>query len=182
MAETAELPSFHKIWTSLTDRTADSATRKHRLIVEPCQMQSMQRRCLVPSITLAFAEGKRADERTRTADLLQLRVIHQTLRGVAQGCKPRISKRFSLLRLAPCCTVLRSRWYQSGIKRCRTNECFRPYMTGAMQNSTNEVRRTPTSRSLGEYAVSRTPRITAEPRSNRLGDLRSLSLLLLALG
>jgi hypothetical protein len=27
------------------------------------------------------------------------------------------------------------------------------------------------SRSLGEYKVSRTPRITAEPRSNRLGGL-----------
>jgi hypothetical protein len=37
-------------------------------------------------------------------------------KGFAQGCKSRLCKRFSLLWLALCCTVLRSRWYQSGIK------------------------------------------------------------------
>src|SRR5215203_4676450 len=57
-----------------------------------------------------------ADEWTRTADLLQLRVIHQALQGVAGGCKTRISRRLSLLRIAAYCTVLRSRWYQSGIR------------------------------------------------------------------
>src|SRR5829696_4721697 len=46
-----------------------------------------------------------------------LRVIHQALQGFAQVCKSRISRRLSLLRVAPCCTVLRSRWYQNGIKR-----------------------------------------------------------------
>jgi hypothetical protein len=59
---------------------------------------------------------ERADERTRTADLISLRVIIQVLQGLAQGCKSRISKRVSLLCLAPCCTVLRSRWCQSGVK------------------------------------------------------------------
>ncbi len=44
-----------------------------------------------------------------------LRVIHQALQGFAQECKSRISRRLSLLRVAQCCTVLRSRWYQSGI-------------------------------------------------------------------
>src|ERR687898_511000 len=44
-----------------------------------------------------------------------LRVITHALQGVAGGCKSRLSKRLSLLRLAACCTVLRSRWYQSGI-------------------------------------------------------------------
>ena len=58
----------------------------------------------------------RADERTRTADLVSLRVIGHALQRLAQDCKSRISKRLSLLRVAPCCTVLRSRWYQSGIK------------------------------------------------------------------
>jgi hypothetical protein len=58
----------------------------------------------------------RADERTRTADLLQLRVITQALQGFAQPCKSRISKPISFLSLAACCTVLRSRWYQSGIR------------------------------------------------------------------
>jgi hypothetical protein len=57
----------------------------------------------------------RADERTRTADLISLRVIHQALQRCAGGCKCRISKRVSILWFAACCTVLRSRWYQSGI-------------------------------------------------------------------
>ena len=30
---------------------------------------------------------RRADERTRTADLVYLRVIHQALQGVARACK-----------------------------------------------------------------------------------------------
>ena len=51
--------------------------------------------------------------------LLQLRVIIQALQGLAAVCKSRISKRFSLLRLAQCCTVLRSRWYQIGVKQHR---------------------------------------------------------------
>ena len=60
-------------------------------------------------------EKKRADERTRTADLISLRVIIQALQGFAEACKSRISKRLSLLLIAACCTVLRSRWYQSSI-------------------------------------------------------------------
>ena len=61
-------------------------------------------------------EKQRAGERTRTADLLQLRVIHQALQRVARGCKSRISKPISLLWFAECCTVLHSRWCQSGIR------------------------------------------------------------------
>jgi hypothetical protein len=44
-----------------------------------------------------------------------LGVIGQALQGFARGCKCRIPRRLSLLRVAPCCTVRRSRWYQSGI-------------------------------------------------------------------
>src|SRR5215211_5025381 len=55
---------------------------------------------------------ERADERTRTADLISLRVIHQALLGVAWGCKSPISNGFSFPWLALCCTVLRSRWCQ----------------------------------------------------------------------
>ena len=58
----------------------------------------------------------RADERTLTADLISLRVIGQGLLGFAGGCKYRIPRQHSLLRLAGCCTVLRSRWSQNGIK------------------------------------------------------------------
>jgi hypothetical protein len=57
----------------------------------------------------------RADERTRTAFLLQLRVINHVLQGFARACKSRISKPLSFLCFAPCCTVLRSRWCQSGV-------------------------------------------------------------------
>jgi hypothetical protein len=60
---------------------------------------------------------RRADERTRTAYPCSLRVITHALQGCAEACKCRISKRLSLLRFAPCCTVLRSRWYQSGVNR-----------------------------------------------------------------
>src|ERR687890_1566546 len=58
---------------------------------------------------------KRADERTRTAYPCSLRVIPQALQGVAGDCKCRISKGLSLLGVALCCTVLRSRWCQSGV-------------------------------------------------------------------
>ena len=57
----------------------------------------------------------RADERTRTADLTSLRVISQALQRFAQACKPHIDKPGSFLCLALCCTVLRSRWCQSGV-------------------------------------------------------------------
>ena len=41
-----------------------------------------------------------------------LRVIGHTLQGFAEACKSPISKLFSILWVAECCTVLRSRWYQ----------------------------------------------------------------------
>jgi hypothetical protein len=41
-----------------------------------------------------------------------LRVIHQALQGLARGCKSRISKPVSILWIALCCPVLRSRWCQ----------------------------------------------------------------------
>src|SRR5215217_9281291 len=59
---------------------------------------------------------RRADERTRTAHLISLRVINMALQGFARVCKSRIFRQFSLLRFAACCTVLRSRWCQSGVK------------------------------------------------------------------
>ena len=51
---------------------------------------------------------KRADERTRTADLLQLRVCGQWLLSVAGVCEFGISKGFSILSIAHCCRVLRA--------------------------------------------------------------------------
>src|SRR5215210_3865332 len=48
-----------------------------------------------------------------------LRVITQALQGFAGPCKFPLSKGVPFLCLAPCCTVLRSRWCQSGVKRCQ---------------------------------------------------------------
>src|SRR5918994_3089974 len=52
-----------------------------------------------------------------------LRVCGHVLQGFARGCKSPISKGVSFLCLAQCCTVLRSRWYQSGI---RTSDSYSP--------------------------------------------------------
>jgi hypothetical protein len=65
----------------------------------------------------------RAGERTRSADLVSLRVIIQALQGLAQACKPRIDKPVSLPWLARCCTVLRSRWCQSGVRCPAITSC-----------------------------------------------------------
>ena len=59
-------------------------------------------------------ESRRAD--SNRLPLLQLRVITQALQGCAGGCKHRIFRGVSFPCLAACCTVLRSRWYQSGIR------------------------------------------------------------------
>src|SRR5215210_2347416 len=60
-----------------------------------------------PSIQLRQAES---GEPTSGLEPLtcSLRVIHQALQGLAEGCKSRISTGFSFLRLAHRCTVLRS--------------------------------------------------------------------------
>jgi hypothetical protein len=50
----------------------------------------------------------RADERTRTADLISLRVCSQWLLGVAEVCKFRINKRFLFPSIASYCRVLRA--------------------------------------------------------------------------
>jgi hypothetical protein len=73
--------------------------------------------CILP----ANPPKERADERTRTADLISLRVIGQALQECAGACKSRISKPVSFLCFVLCCTVLRSRGYQNGIKRSLVN-------------------------------------------------------------
>jgi hypothetical protein len=50
---------------------------------------------------------KRVDERTRSADLLQLRVCGQWLLRVAEDCISRISKRIFVLSFAHYCRALR---------------------------------------------------------------------------
>src|SRR5829696_8345521 len=81
-------------------------------------------------ISMGFAgktKSRRAD--SNRLPLLQLRVIGQALQGFAQECKSRISKPLSFPWFALCCTVLRSRWYQSGVKRlCRANKTPSDYL------------------------------------------------------
>jgi hypothetical protein len=61
------------------------------------------------------------------------------LLGCAQACKSRIFRRLSLLRIAQCCTVLRSRWYQSGINRGVVPSAFTILLTRARTRSTSST-------------------------------------------
>ena len=75
---------------------------------------SATNRCaLPPRFSRKSPHRLRAAERTRTAHLLQLRVICAVLRGYAQACRLPIFRRFLFPALR--CTVLRSRWCQSGV-------------------------------------------------------------------
>ena len=66
-----------------------------------------------------------------------LRVIHHVLQGLAWGCKSRIFRALCLPCLAAWCTVLRSRWYQSGIKRgtAASRSCSRVAHTRRTSNA-----------------------------------------------
>ena len=61
-------------------------------------------------------------------------MIIQALQGFAQACENPISKGSSFLCFAPCCTVLRSRWCQSGV---RSSWITRRRFHGAQQASRN---------------------------------------------
>jgi hypothetical protein len=97
---------------SLIDRSRPRVSLIQASVTGPDFGQSF---VLAESIRLTYAEKTRADERTRTAYLISLRVIIPMVLGLAGVCKSRILRRLSLLRLAVCCTVLRSRWCQSGV-------------------------------------------------------------------
>jgi hypothetical protein len=72
---------------------------------------------------MGFAGKKRADERTRTADLVSLRVIHRALQGCAGVAIPPYLNGFLfswLLRVAPYCTpggirLVSKRWRLSKV-------------------------------------------------------------------
>src|SRR5215207_5497327 len=71
---------------------------------------------LLHSAYLAYLWAiKRADERTRTADLL---ITSDTsgVAGVCTGLQIPLSRPVPVLCLAQRCTVLRSRWCQSGVR------------------------------------------------------------------
>jgi hypothetical protein len=93
-----------------------------------------------------FGESRRADSNRLP---LLITSDRSALQGVAQPCKSRISKGFSLLCLAERCTVLRSRWYRSGIKNHSAIDRFwliepalcRIADTNFREDNTGEVRR-----------------------------------------
>src|SRR5918997_7211568 len=62
-------------------------------------------------------QGKREPTSGLEPLTCSLRVIGHVLQGVAGDCKCRIFRGVSFPCLAACCTVLRSRWCQSGINR-----------------------------------------------------------------
>ncbi len=88
---------------------ADAGIKSLRIHQEGLRYSGLSR------LPMLSAESRRAD--LRTADLSSLRVIGHALQGFAQACKSRIFRGVSFPCLAQCCAVLRSRWYQSGIKR-----------------------------------------------------------------
>jgi hypothetical protein len=72
----------------------------------------------------AYFSCKSMEKGSRRADsnrlyLLRLRVIGRAMQGFAQDCQYRSSKWLSQPRVAACWSVLRSRWRQSGVKRCQ---------------------------------------------------------------
>jgi hypothetical protein len=60
-------------------------------------------------LSTSRSESRRADSNSLTLLITSVQSV------VAEGCKSRISKRLSSLRVARCCTVLRSRWCQCGV-------------------------------------------------------------------
>src|SRR3712207_6372387 len=89
--------------------------RRLEIRMVPIRMRNITGGSIGHPVFLQIASRQRADERTRTAFLFQLRVMHQALQGCARACKCPIDKPISSS-LAECCTVLRSQWYQSGVK------------------------------------------------------------------
>src|SRR5215210_8149970 len=89
--------------------TRPPSARNLRLVAEPASRRS-------GSQYPAHLRHKRGAMSGLEPLTCSLRVIGHTLQGVAGACKSRISRRLSLLQVAGRCTVLRSRWYQSGIR------------------------------------------------------------------
>jgi hypothetical protein len=109
-----------RMWTPIQSRCTLRRHAKRPLFQPGCGKLDQEASLALSSASIftwkwALFESRRAD--SNRLPLLQLRVIIQALQGFAGACKCPISKRFSLLRFATCCTVLRSRWCQSGVKR-----------------------------------------------------------------
>jgi hypothetical protein len=84
-------------------------------VLAPQSAETFSQVSLLSRVFRSLSRLEGADERNRTAFLLQLRVIGQTLQGVA-------NPHFQAASSAPDCTVLRSWWCQSGVDR--GNSCL----------------------------------------------------------
>src|SRR5829696_7237375 len=92
-------------------------------ISEWCQKQSVTSQGFLYILRFSCKSREKESQRAESNRLPLL--ITSDRSHVAEACKPRISRGFSLPCLAPCCPVLRSRWYQSGIRRlCTTRRSF----------------------------------------------------------
>jgi hypothetical protein len=80
----------------------------------PYCCQSPDTNAIGPLVFTGFA-GKIESRRADSNPCSSLRVIIRALQGCARVCESLIDKPFSFLRFAVCCTVLRSRWCQSGV-------------------------------------------------------------------
>jgi hypothetical protein len=102
----------YSYWTILCFTLLDNGRyQRERRSVMRCNERLAVRAAPSPyrglGIALRFTSKsckRRADERTRTADLISLRVIGHVLQGCAGDCKYRISKPLSLLCHAQCCS------------------------------------------------------------------------------
>ena len=118
MVVLAEAFVVHPVRGGVGDRTANVIESILRRTGCSTLAVNWAKNGLDPSLCLHVFPANRYKIQSRRADsnrlpLLQLRVMIHALQGFARGCKCRIDKPVSLLCLALCCTVLRSRWYQA---------------------------------------------------------------------
>src|SRR3712207_1532560 len=104
------LPGDHVVYGGVGDRIASAteSTLRQSGCSKSVPTKSWQ---LFHRPTFSLQIGTKIKSRRADSNrlpLLQLRVIGQALQRFARVCKSRISKRFPLLCLALCCTVLRS--------------------------------------------------------------------------
>jgi hypothetical protein len=114
----------HLLYPTTTCSTPMQGTRFRDSLLLPYCCQDPSSMIAVSSLFIGFA-GKIREPTSGLEPLTcSLRVIGQALQGFAQACKSPIARGVSFLRVAECCTVLRSRWYQIGIKVALTSASF----------------------------------------------------------
>ena len=115
MSATQTLTSSRRL-RALGDQSTKLQAGRVFAIVHRCELVALKfgffgeggiSRLFCLDVLVSVQRVKRADERTRTADLTSLRVCGQWLLSVAQTCNSRINKRFFFPSFARYCRVLR---------------------------------------------------------------------------